>query len=87
MLAHWWKCCGSLVDIWWLIGGVLVAHYRRCDGSLVDMWWLICQDVVARWWTLGWSVEIFFKNTDLNNICVPIVLKAKAEKNVENKIG
>ena len=44
------------------------------------MWWLICQDVVARWWTLGWSVEIFFKNTDLNNSCVPIVLKAKAEK-------
>ena len=37
------ECVGSLVYIWWLIGGVVVGN------SLVKMWWLIGGHVVVHW--------------------------------------
>ena len=40
VVAHWWRCVGSLMEMWWLIGerqGIIVgnvaAHYK-CSRRL-----------------------------------------------------
>ena len=42
VVAHYWRCGGSLMDMWWLIVGYfyVLAH---CS----EMWWLIVGYVVA----------------------------------------
>ena len=46
VLAHQWGCCGyvvllvgnsgSLVGMWWRIGGDVVAHWLGCGVSLLE---------------------------------------------------
>ena len=59
VVAHWWRCGGSLslleyvvghwLDMWWFIGGDVVAHW-------LDMWWFIGRYVVARWLEMWWLI-------------------------------
>ena len=35
VVAHCWRCGGSLLEMWWLIVGYVVAHCWSCA------WWLI----------------------------------------------
>ena len=56
VVAHYWRCGGSLLQMWWLIIGEVVAHYWRCGGSLLEMLWLIVADVVAHYWRCGGSL-------------------------------
>ena len=41
VVAHCWRCGGSLVKMWWLNGEDGLAY--------LEMWWLIAGYVVAHW--------------------------------------
>ena len=43
MIAHWWRCDGSWMDMACLMGGDVVAHGWRCDGSLMSMKTIYCR--------------------------------------------
>ena len=49
VVAHWWRCGGSLVEVWWFIGGAVVDHWFICGGSVVEVWWFIGGGVVDHW--------------------------------------
>ena len=49
VLAHWWRCVGSLVEMYCLIGGHVLAHWLRCVCSLLEMralFYITCLDFV-----------------------------------------
>ena len=56
VVAYWWRCGASLLEMWWLIVGDVEAHCWRCGGSLLEMWWLIVGDVVDHCWEWGGSL-------------------------------
>ena len=35
VVAHWWRCGGSLVEMWWLVCVDVVAHWWRYGGLFV----------------------------------------------------
>ena len=39
--AHFWKCGGSFLEMWWLIFRNVVAHFWKCGVSFLEMWSLI----------------------------------------------
>ena len=47
------RCGGSLVELWWLNGGVVVGHWGNCGGSLGELWWVIGE----LWWVSALQVH------------------------------
>ena len=52
VVAHCWRCGGSLLVMWWLI--------VWWGGSLLVMWWLIVGDEVAHCWWWGGSLLVMW---------------------------
>ena len=56
MLAHWWRCVGSLVEI---LGSLVEMCWFICGDVLthcLEMWWLIVGDMLAHCLEMWWLI-------------------------------
>ena len=49
MVAQWGSCGGSLGELWWVFGVILVGLWGSCGGSFGELWWVFGGVVVGHW--------------------------------------